>query len=557
MTPESAQYTQPDRDTNWVEHEAKLAGRPSNNKSLFIKGAKTVFSVGLGLAAAFGITKPVDALVKHALDLDNVKPRSSESSMTKEYFTQTADTQEILGAVNNFGMGELRQVLVIPESPDNDLIPYFRDAIAKLEVPNVTDISTIVVEGASVRPANGNADKLLFSDQINKPDFGLFAVISDVDGNKHIIGGISNGYLTGLKLVPDESVVALDLVIQDGKYGIVTSNGFLPIFDTNSDNTLNANSIDASTEFVAYNGEAVAVGPVAVVTTTAAPDLNSDSLNPISQEFLDFQSQVAANGMENTVGNDGVIRNGKGVEYLGINANLTTGEITIMVNGVPVVIDADKVSITDNGISVDGYNYDGASGNFTEGFNLESWASTTEHGAEFVSNLDLWNVPQDIQDSIKCEGNLCYDADGNVIFDASTGQYGLDFLQEALSTWGGVGGPQQKPDPRASRKNYPYLDGPIPAFTVKLTKDFRTQFLEVTGTDSRLTGDPSNGKIERILVGEKSWIVAIGEKMSDGKVVYSHVAYRAIGDEVGTYWIPILPSITGDLDEIWDDEVEL
>jgi hypothetical protein len=107
-------------------------GRPSNNKSLFTKGVQTVAGVGLGLASAFGLAKPVDALVKNALDLDNVNPRSRESSIAKEYFTQTGDTQEIIGGVNSFGMDKLGEVIVIPDGPQNQLSPYFRDAANKL-----------------------------------------------------------------------------------------------------------------------------------------------------------------------------------------------------------------------------------------------------------------------------------------------------------------------------------------------------------------------------------------------------------------------------------------
>ena len=184
-------------------------------------------------------------------------------------------------------------------------------------------------------------------------------------------------------------------------------------------------------------------------------------------------------------------------------------------------------------------------------FTLESWAPTTERGAEFVSNLDLWNVPQEIKDSIKCEANLCYDADGKVIFDASTGQYGLDFIQEALSTWGGVGGPQEKPNPRSSRPRQPFKNGAIPNYSVKLASDFREYYKIVTGTDSRITGDSTKGRMESILVGEDSWMNAMGEEIADHKVIFNYIAYRPKADESKIEWYSLIPTPASEIDKIW------
>lgn len=289
---------------------------------------------------------------------------------------------------------------------------------------------------------------------------------------------------------------------------------------------------------------------VAVTPVVGGSDMPSDA-----PEFLVIQQQVAGSTENYTImgnGNvEGKLPDGTIGIVPGVHLNPDGKGYTIMVNGAPIVIDADKVSITDAGITADGYTFDAATGNFSEGFNLESWAPTTEHGAEFVSNLDLWNVPQEIRDSIKCEANLCYDADGKVIFDASTGQYGLDFIQEALSTWGGVGGPQEKPNPRSSRPRQPFKNGAIPNYSVKLASDFREYFKLVTGTDSRITGDSTKGKMERILVGEDRWMNAMGEEIADHKVIFNYLAYRPKADESKVEWYSLIPTPASDIDKIW------
>ncbi len=236
----------------------------------------------------------------------------------------------------------------------------------------------------------------------------------------------------------------------------------------------------------------------------------------------------------------------------GIKLNPDGKGYTIMVNGAPIVIDADKVSITDAGITADGYTFDAATGNFSEGFNLESWAPTTEHGAEFVSNLDLWNVPQEIQDSIKCEGNLCYDADGKVIFDASTGQYGLDFIQEALSTWGGVGGPQEKPNPRASRPNSPDNYGLIPKYSNDLVTPFLDDYKRITGFDYLPPNEISRGKKEKMLVGDDRWVNVIGARSEDDTItLFTHIVFRPVADESKIEWYSLIPTPASEIDKIW------
>ena len=291
----------------------------------------------------------------------------------------------------------------------------------------------------------------------------------------------------------------------------------------------------------------------ATLPPPTATVLPTPTLNP---EFLTIQEKVASDTQNYSIrgnGNvEGKLPDGTIGVLPGIKLNPDGKGYTIMVNGAEVVINADKVSITDNGITADGYTFDAATGNFTEGFSLESWAPTTEHGAEFVSNLDLWNVPQEIQDSIKCEANLCYDADGKVIFDASTGQYGLDFIQEALSTWGGVGGPQEKPNPRASRPRQPSQYGAIPKYLLDLAMRFLEDYKLANGVDYIPPSDMARAKREDILVGDDRWMNAVGERSKDDTVtILNYVVYRPKSDESKVEWYPLIPTPAGEIDKIW------
>lgn len=153
---------------------------------------------------------------------------------------------------------------------------------------------------------------------------------------------------------------------------------------------------------------------------------------------------------------------------------------------------------------------------------------------------------------------LKMDGDTVVIIEKSTGEevgrdglLTLDFMQEVLSDADLVGGPQEKPNPNASRRNYPYQYGPIPAFSVELATRFRSEFKEVTGTDSRLTGDPKNGRKEMILIGDNHWMNAMGEEI-DGTVLFNYVVFRTKTDPTKIKWFEILPS--KGTDYIWNDE---
>ena len=299
----------------------------------------------------------------------------------------------------------------------------------------------------------------------------------------------------------------------------------------------------------------------ATMTATLPPPTATVLPTPtLTPQFLAIQTQVAATENYTIMGNgnvEGKLPDGTIGVVPGVHLNPDGKGYTIIVNGAPVVIGADKVSINDNGISIDGYTFDVATGNFTEGFSLESWAPTTEHGAEFVSNLNLWNVPQEIQDSIKCEGNLCYDADENVIFDASTGQYGLDFLHEALSAWGGVGGPQEKPDPTASRLNYPNLNGKIPKHSLDISKLYRANYIQEYGSDpfGDIGGDGKrDGRVEWLLLENNKWAYVYG-KSNDGNTVYDHLAYTPAEDPGGIVVYKLLPTSSSQYGDVWKDKL--
>lgn len=179
---------------------------------------------------------------------------------------------------------------------------------------------------------------------------------------------------------------------------------------------------------------------------------------------------------------------------------------------------------------------------------------TTEAAAPTMTLLNELGV------TVGADGivELKMDGDAVVIIEKSTGEevgrdglLTLDFMQEVLSDADLVGGPQEKPNPNASRRNYPFEYGPIPGFSVELASQFRKEYMEITGKDSRLTGDPKNGRMEMILVGEDHWMTAMGEKV-DGKVMFNYVVFRTKTDPTKIKWFEILPS--KGTDYIWNDE---
>ncbi len=128
----------------------------------------------------------------------------------------------------------------------------------------------------------------------------------------------------------------------------------------------------------------------------------------------------------------------------------------------------------------------------------------------------------------------------------------LDFLQEALSDSDLVGGPIQLPNPNSGRPNQAPNGSKIKDFSVKLVALFRSTYQEVTGEDSRITGDRQNGRIERILIGEDKWAVAVGEKI-DENVIFNYLIFEPSGKPGEVRWFPILPVPAEQIDSIWAD----
>ncbi len=167
------------------------------------------------------------------------------------------------------------------------------------------------------------------------------------------------------------------------------------------------------------------------VTVTLPPPTATVIPTPtVAPEFLAIQTQVATAEIYTIIGNgsiEGPKPDGTIGPIEGIKLNPDGKGYTIMVNGAPVVMDADKVSITDAGISIDGYTFDAATGSFTEGFSLESWVGTDEVRMEFAANMKEWNVDPS---TITCIDDMCYDKEGKLIFE--NGNYDLNFLQDVL-----------------------------------------------------------------------------------------------------------------------------
>ena len=179
---------------------------------------------------------------------------------------------------------------------------------------------------------------------------------------------------------------------------------------------------------------------------------------------------------------------------------------------------------------------------------------TTEAAALTMTLLNELGV------TVGADGIVELKMDGNtvVIVEKATGEevgrdglLTLDFMQEALSRTDLVGGPQEKPNPNASRPNYPFEYGAIPGFSVELASQFIKEFKESTGSDYTVTGDPKNGRKEMIKIGDNHWMNAEGEKI-DGKVTYTYVVFRTKADPTKIKWYEILPSQR--VDDIWNDE---
>ena len=128
--------------------------------------------------------------------------------------------------------------------------------------------------------------------------------------------------------------------------------------------------------------EVIVTLPPPTATVIPTPELNP--------EFLALQEQVAGDTQSYTImgnGNiEGKLPDGTISVINGITLNPDGASYTIMVNGADVTIDVDKVSITDNGISIEGYSYDAASGNAVE------IVSYTPDQIKEMTNTEILNV---------------------------------------------------------------------------------------------------------------------------------------------------------------------
>ena len=109
----------------------------------------------------------------------------------------------------------------------------------------------------------------------------------------------------------------------------------------------------------------VTVTSQATVTITPPPTTTIIPTPTLSPEFLAIQEQVAGEAQNYKIIQDGNVEGTKGV-IPGIKLDPDGRSYTIMVNGAPVVIEANKVSITDDGINIEGYSHDSANGEFDE-----------------------------------------------------------------------------------------------------------------------------------------------------------------------------------------------
>lgn len=136
------------------------------------------------------------------------------------------------------------------------------------------------------------------------------------------------------------------------------------------------------------------------VTVTLSPPTATVIPTPtVASEFLAIQTQVATAEICTIMGNgsiEGPRPDGSIGPIEGIKLNPDGKGYTIMVNGAPVVIDADKVSITDAGINIEGYIFDAATGNATEGYKIQTWI-----GMDKSVRIDVYNKAPEIAGYVK------------------------------------------------------------------------------------------------------------------------------------------------------------
>ncbi len=130
------------------------------------------------------------------------------------------------------------------------------------------------------------------------------------------------------------------------------------------------------------------------VTATLPPPTATILPTPtLNLQFLAIQTQVAASENYTVMGNgnvEGKLPDGTIGVIPGIKLNPDGTSYTIIgIARAPVVIEADKVSITDDGISIEGYSHDSANGEFDEIVKSDAqlWAEQSGGGYDEVNGV--------------------------------------------------------------------------------------------------------------------------------------------------------------------------
>lgn len=298
------------------------------------------------------------------------------------------------------------------------------------------------------------------------------------------------------------------------------------------------------------------VTPESTVTSTPPPTAMLIPTPTFHPQFTALQNEIIDTSTRFTLQADGLIYDGE-IPVPGITVALD-GTMTISVNNETVIIDSADMSFDDEeGITIEGYSFEDK--NPADGVEGEWVAMVIPEKTEM--GIEILGIMQNLGVDVGENGTVALQMDGNsvVCIEKITGDIvcrdgvlTLDFLQEALSASDLVGGPQELPDPNSGRPNQIVYGSPIKEFSVRLVSLFREQFIEVTGKDSRLTGDRQNGRIERVLIGENYWAVAVGEKIGD-EVLFNYLAFEPRDKPGEVDWYQIIPVPADKFDQIWAD----
>ena len=346
-----------------------------------------------------------------------------------------------------------------------------------------------------------------------------------------VFGATPEGDLTGL-VSGDEGLAISPLVWGDGEssgsLGIYIDGKFVTVFDEAGKVELHSNDVDGSlvdAKFVP-----------GFLTGYESPDLVS------LREKIGTES-----GGKYAVVDEGGVWSSETSELVpGLNVDKNGKMWMTLPSGERLIIDAKDVSFDDQGkMNIAGYKLENSM--WVEFSLIESPVGQATKEVLVGLNVPLESLNYEIVNGIfTCTEK----STGDVVCE--DGVLTLDFLQEVLSETSLVGGPTQTPNPNSGRPNQAPNGSDIKDFSVKLVALFRSTYLEVTGQDSRITGDRQNGRIERILIGEDKWAVAVGEKI-DGNVIFNYLIFEPSGKPGEVRWFPILPVPANQIDSIWAD----